>query len=97
MSDLASGIPIGIPLGIPIGMGLGKKNAHSEMENKLRELSLTHDIKIKKPDGNFMPIDELISILGAQPNSQENKKPLVIITILGIMVLILAILAYFSM
>ena len=97
MSDLAAGIPIGMSIGmgagIGVGMGIGANKTRKEIEAKLQELGSSHDVKIKKTDGNYMSMDELFQFISAESitKSTPNNSKGIIITIIAALVLIMGI------
>ena len=95
MSDLAAGIPIGMSIGIGAGIGIGSKKAKKEIAQQIREMSSTHDIKIKKPDGQYLAIDDFINELGAGDSGKEEQNKTLIVTAIGILILLAGILAFF--
>ena len=100
MSDLAAGIPIGMSIGmgagIGAGMGIGASKTRKEIETKLKELGTSHDVKIKKPDGTYMAIDDLIQFISAEniAKSTPNNTKGIIVTIIAALVVIMGILFF---
>jgi len=95
MSDMATGIPIGMSIGIGAGMGIGKKSGQKEIAKKIKELSANHEIRIRKPDGNYMSVDEFIEVIGISGNSEADKKKLSIFLVIGILIFILGVITFF--
>lgn len=95
MSDLGAGIPIGMSIGIGAGIGIGKKAGQKEIAKKIHQLSANHEIRIRKPDGNYMSLDEFIENIGISDKSEGDKKKMKIVLALGILIFVLGVVTFY--
>ncbi|KAA3617084.1 MAG: hypothetical protein D8M58_04190 [Calditrichaeota bacterium] len=95
MSDLAAGIPIGMSIGIGAGIAIGKKSGQKEVGEKIKQLSTNHEIRVKKPDGNYMSLEEFINEIAIFDVSENEKKKMNIMILVGVIILLIGILTFF--
>ncbi len=93
MSNIAAGIPLGLAIGmgsgIAIGIASGKKAASDEIAGNIREFAATHRINVEGPEGH-LALDQFIEKVCPTEggNSVAQRKKLVIVTILGMVVVL---------
>ncbi len=95
MSDLASGVPIGMCIGIGAGIGIGKQAGKKEIVKNIKQLSANHEIRVRKPDGNYMSLDEFIEKIGVRNVPVADKKKMSVMFAISLVIFLLGVLTFF--